>query len=143
MLFIHAILHFLHYNNICIEPGAGGVAMKSMHKMFYFVIDMWDTLPMDNLRQHKMINAGTRLSIRSHMLKGSRLFRAACLLLLLLLYCEWLHYFVVLLQCTWPLLTHSPVGGWVFSQVDLKVMFISDIHLLGTREGHWFDKVRR
>ena len=69
--------------------------------------------------------------------------RAAVLLLLLLLYCEWLHYFVVLLQCTWPQLQASSASGLASDPEHLKVMFLADTHLLGFREGHWFDKLRR
>lgn len=69
--------------------------------------------------------------------------RAAVLVLLLLLYCECLHYFVVLLQCTWPRLQASVAGDWGGGTGDLKVMFLADTHLLGNREGHWFDKLRR
>lgn len=80
---------------------------------------------------------------RCYRLRGNRLVRATILTLLLLLYCEWLHYFVVLLQCTWPRLQTPVRGGWSSGPEDLKVMFLADTHLLGFREGHWFDKVRR
>ncbi|XP_076470405.1 metallophosphoesterase 1-like [Babylonia areolata] len=69
--------------------------------------------------------------------------RAAILLLGLLLYCEYLHYFVVLLQCTWPQLHRPTATGVASDPQDLKVMFLADTHLLGFREGHWFDKLRR
>lgn len=69
--------------------------------------------------------------------------RAVVLLLLLLLYCEWLHYFVVLLQCTWPQLQTPSPSGLASDPEHLKVMFLADTHLLGFREGHWFDKLRR
>ncbi|XP_041376990.1 metallophosphoesterase 1-like [Gigantopelta aegis] len=72
--------------------------------------------------------------------------RAVLLLVLLLLYCEFLHYFVVLLQCSWPQLANSGVSqqlGLGKEHKPLKVMVIADLHLLGWREGHWFDKVRR
>lgn len=72
-----------------------------------------------------------------------RLALAAILVLLLLLYCEFLHYFVVLLQCTWPRLQASGTVGLGSDPEDLKVMFLADTHLLGFREGNWFDKLRR
>jgi len=66
----------------------------------------------------------------------------------LVLYNEWLVYYFVLLQCQWPTLnvdnndfTVDDDDGLVSSQ--LRVMVLADPHLLGTREGHWFDKLRR
>lgn len=60
------------------------------------------------------------------------------LVLLLVLYCEYLVYYVVLWQCHWPELAsdHS-------HEAVLRTFFISDTHLLGSRHGHWFDKLRR
>ncbi|XP_005105613.1 metallophosphoesterase 1 [Aplysia californica] len=71
-----------------------------------------------------------------------RLVRAVVIAFLFFLYCEVIHYCVVLLQCTWPSLpvSSSPRGH---SKGQLKVMFIADTHLLGFRKGHWFDKLRR
>ena len=71
--------------------------------------------------------------------------RLLFLLFLLLFYCEYVVYYVVLLQCTWPALdvktvdSTAPVGAGK----PLRAMFIADTHLLGWREGHWFDKLRR
>jgi len=66
----------------------------------------------------------------------------------LVLYNEWLVYYFVLLQCQWPALnvetkdfTLDDDDGAVNSQ--LRVMALADTHLLGFREGHWFDKLRR
>ena len=72
--------------------------------------------------------------------------RAMVLVALLLFYCEFVHYFVVLLQCSWPQLTRSDLPeqlGGSKEHRPLKVMVIADLHLLGWREGHWFDKLRR
>jgi len=81
-------------------------------------------------------------------------------------YCEFLIYYVVLFQvcilyfdpyynetillirfqCSWPELNGAtedkkiPIGG---VEEPVKAMFIADTHLLGTRRGHWFDKLRR
>lgn len=49
-------------------------------------------------------------------------------------------------QCKWPAL--NPQKEDINIPVDtvdkpVKVMFIADTHLLGSREGHWFDKLRR
>jgi metallophosphoesterase superfamily enzyme len=60
------------------------------------------------------------------------------LALLLVFYSEFLVYYIVLWQCHWPELAsdHS-------HEAVLKCFFIADTHLLGTKTGHWFDKLRR
>ena len=58
-------------------------------------------------------------------------------LLAVVVYCEVLHYVVVLWSCDWP-------GPWPGNEpAPLKVMMIADTHLLGPRHGHWLDKLRR
>ncbi|KAM6219560.1 metallophosphoesterase 1 [Rhynchocyon petersi] len=62
----------------------------------------------------------------------------------ILLFCEFLIYYIVIFQCNWPELetlvsdmdqrTPEPV---------LKAMFLADTHLLGEVRGHWLDKLRR
>ena len=52
-------------------------------------------------------------------------------------YCEWLHYYLVLTLCSWPLPQSN--GG----VPHLRVLLLADPHLLGPRKGHWFDKLRR
>jgi len=66
----------------------------------------------------------------------------------LVLYNEWLVYYFVLLQCQWPTLnvetndfTVNDDDGTAIS--PLHIMALADTHLLGTREGHWFDQLRR
>ncbi|GIY03056.1 metallophosphoesterase 1 [Caerostris extrusa] len=51
--------------------------------------------------------------------------------------CEVLIYYIVLLQCTWPQIETTTRHSTV------KAMLLSDVHLLGPRFGHWFDKLRR
>ncbi|KAG8201209.1 hypothetical protein JTE90_019848 [Oedothorax gibbosus] len=46
-------------------------------------------------------------------------------------------YYIVLLHCTWPQLETAPRHRTV------KAMLLADVHLLGPRFGHWFDKLRR
>ncbi|BFZ13501.1 hypothetical protein BsWGS_16540 [Bradybaena similaris] len=70
----------------------------------------------------------------------NKLIRAFLILMCFIYYCEIIHYFVVQLQCTWPVSTSSDLPG---DREDLRVMFIADTHLLGSRNGHWFDKLRR
>ena len=60
------------------------------------------------------------------------------LVLLLVLYCEYLIYYVVLWQCQWPELALDRDH-----QDKVNAFFVSDPHLLGSRLGHWFDKLRR
>lgn len=56
---------------------------------------------------------------------------------LLWFFCEFLIYYIVLWQCHYPLIQgQDPPNA-------LKAMFLADTHLLGSREGHWFDKLRR
>ena len=68
-------------------------------------------------------------------------------LVALVLYNEWLIYYFVLLQCQWPAL-NVETNDFTFdddssSNSELRVMALADTHLLGAREGHWFDKLRR
>ncbi|XP_052229370.1 metallophosphoesterase 1-like isoform X2 [Dreissena polymorpha] len=67
-----------------------------------------------------------------------RLVRVVTLLLLAVSYCEFFHYYMVLLLCTWP--SVSSVQG--FQSHPLRAMFIGDTHILGSN-AHWFDKLRR
>ena len=49
-------------------------------------------------------------------------------------------------QCSWPDLTREIGAGSTFEILEneeLKVALIADTHLLGVRNGHWFDKLRR
>ncbi|GFS58075.1 metallophosphoesterase 1 [Nephila pilipes] len=55
----------------------------------------------------------------------------------LFFFCEVLIYYIVLLQCTWPQIETNTKHS------SVKVMMLADVHLLGPRFGHWFDKLRR
>lgn len=70
--------------------------------------------------------------------KLKKLKRLFISMLLLLIYNEFLVYYVVLSQCRWP--TIATETGNIN---EIKVMILADVHLLGSREGHWFDKLRR
>ena len=65
--------------------------------------------------------------------------------LALVVYNEFLVYYLVLLQCWWPELNSSLLDLGVASdhQGEIKALVLADTHLLGSREGHWFDKLRR
>ncbi|CAF3409193.1 unnamed protein product [Rotaria sp. Silwood1] len=74
--------------------------------------------------------------------------KIVCLILFIFIYCEFLIYYFVLLGCSWPQLSKINQDFTVKPPNDpnkkpLHVMFIADTHLLGSREGHWFDKLRR
>lgn len=57
------------------------------------------------------------------------------MLLSAIIYNEFLVYYLVLYQCSWPDLNS-------IDDSQVKAMFISDPHLLGPR-GHWWDRLRR
>ncbi|XP_023943355.2 metallophosphoesterase 1 [Bicyclus anynana] len=52
------------------------------------------------------------------------------------IYCEFLVYYLVIVQCGWPKLKAN-------TENDLKALIIADTHLLGPYKGHWLDKWRR
>lgn len=60
-------------------------------------------------------------------------------------YCEWLIYYSVLVQCKWPILDpiNKDASIEYSDESPVKVMVLADTHLLGSRKGHWFDKLRR
>ncbi|XP_045511762.1 metallophosphoesterase 1-like isoform X1 [Colias croceus] len=60
-------------------------------------------------------------------------------LLFIYIYCEYLIYYVSQVQCVWPKLEkkHAKDVEPVYALV------IADIHMLGSRNGHWLDKWRR
>lgn len=58
----------------------------------------------------------------------------------LFVFCEYLIYYVVILQCSWPEMNNEDNHR---RSEPLKAMFLTDTHLLGSKDGHWFDKLRR
>ncbi|XP_069112625.1 metallophosphoesterase 1-like [Argopecten irradians] len=78
-------------------------------------------------------------------IRTRRVVRCFFMVLLLFLYCEYFHYFFVLLMCKWPKLPQN--DGFMYGNGDanrpIKAMVIADTHLLGVKTGHWFDKLRR
>ncbi|KAL1491182.1 hypothetical protein ABEB36_011820 [Hypothenemus hampei] len=75
----------------------------------------------------------------------SVIIEAVFLIILLFTYCEFLIYYIVQIQCGWPELDSLKADPNITSSLDehLKVVILADIHLLGSRHGHWFDKLRR
>ncbi|XP_070276783.1 metallophosphoesterase 1 isoform X2 [Myotis yumanensis] len=61
-----------------------------------------------------------------------------------LLFCEFLIYYLVILRCNWPEVKTPAHGGEQETlEPVLKAMFLADTHLLGELRGHWLDKLRR
>ncbi|GJQ84111.1 hypothetical protein Trydic_g12084 [Trypoxylus dichotomus] len=63
----------------------------------------------------------------------------------LFFYCEYVIYFLVLRDCDWPELEQSNIDHSIkpHNEDPVRVMVLADTHLLGSRNGHWFDKLRR
>ncbi|XP_039279955.1 metallophosphoesterase 1-like [Nilaparvata lugens] len=68
----------------------------------------------------------------------------ACILSLIFI-CEYVIYYVIMIQCWWPDLSpdHEDKSIPLRDGKEIKVMMLADTHLLGSRKGHWFDKLRR
>ncbi|XP_045513885.1 metallophosphoesterase 1 homolog isoform X2 [Pieris brassicae] len=54
-------------------------------------------------------------------------------------YCEYLIYYVTQLQCRWPTVEKNVMKN----DKPVYAMVLADIHLLGSKNGHWLDKERR
>ncbi|XP_320098.4 metallophosphoesterase 1 homolog [Anopheles gambiae] len=65
-------------------------------------------------------------------------FRLLLSIVSLVVFNEFVVYYVVLLKCQWP---SKPVA--VNGLEPVSVMLLADTHLLGPVRGHWFDKLRR
>ncbi|XP_034234477.1 metallophosphoesterase 1 isoform X2 [Thrips palmi] len=60
--------------------------------------------------------------------------------------CEYFMYYLVIYQCSWPeLKSEKPSSSSPSKNYNepVRAMFLADTHLLGSRNGHWFDKLRR
>jgi len=66
-----------------------------------------------------------------------QLARGLVLLSVTLFYCEFLVYYLVLWKCQYPPSNHME------PKEEVTAMVLADTHLLGSRNGHWFDKLRR
>ncbi|XP_015780307.1 PREDICTED: metallophosphoesterase 1-like [Acropora digitifera] len=91
-----------------------------------------------------MVHNALSFKLRNMRMGNSPLFRQlkwmAILAVCLFLFCEWLIYYLVIFQCSWPDISLQD-GKSQFQ--PLKTMILTDTHLLGPRNGHWFDKLRR
>ncbi|XP_076632755.1 per1-like protein PGAP5 isoform X1 [Colletes latitarsis] len=72
---------------------------------------------------------------------------AAIALLCVFIFCEYLIYYFVLIQCSWPTLDSRKVDKTIpqpkKEETPVHALFIADTHLLGSKRGHWFDKLKR
>ncbi|XP_018899719.1 metallophosphoesterase 1 [Bemisia tabaci] len=60
--------------------------------------------------------------------------------------CEFLIYYLVLYQCSYPVLNPEFEDSSIITNgtvEELRAMILADTHLLGPYRGHWFDKLRR
>nr|XP_012601590.1 metallophosphoesterase 1 isoform X1 [Microcebus murinus]XP_020137918.1 metallophosphoesterase 1 isoform X1 [Microcebus murinus] len=76
--------------------------------------------------------------------KSSLLLKLIAVVFAVLLFCEFLVYYLVIFRCDWPEVNTPTYDGkqTTFEPV-LKAMFLADTHLLGEIRGHWLDKLRR
>lgn len=58
----------------------------------------------------------------------------------LLVFCEFAVYYLVLASCRYP---EAPARNSTREEEPLRAMFLADTHLLGSRLGHPWDKLRR
>uniref|UniRef100_A0A8C6XVJ3 Metallophosphoesterase 1 n=1 Tax=Naja naja TaxID=35670 RepID=A0A8C6XVJ3_NAJNA len=76
--------------------------------------------------------------------RGIFMLKLICFTLTVFIFCEFLIYYVVIIQCHWPELKNQTLGiNKPNSHSVLKTIFLSDPHLLGRINGHWLDKLRR
>ncbi|XP_007427911.1 metallophosphoesterase 1 isoform X1 [Python bivittatus] len=76
--------------------------------------------------------------------RGTFMLRLVCFTLTVFIFCEFLIYYIVIIQCHWPELKNQMPGtNEQNSNSVLKTIFLSDPHLLGKINGHWLDKLRR
>ncbi|XP_072460313.1 metallophosphoesterase 1 isoform X2 [Notamacropus eugenii] len=62
----------------------------------------------------------------------------------LIVFCEYIIYYLVIFQCHWPEVKAMASGRKQQTpEPVLKVIFLADTHLLGEINGHWLDKLRR
>ncbi|XP_067555847.1 metallophosphoesterase 1 isoform X10 [Pseudorca crassidens] len=93
--------------------------------------------------------ASTRLGAgRQHLRplkrRGLVLLRLTAIVFAVLVFCEFLIYYLVIFRCSWPAVkTPADAGGLGTPETVLRAMFLADTHLLGAVRGHWLDKLRR
>ena len=90
-----------------------------------------------NFRLNRMTIFGTKSKLCSLKMKFLKKHAQRILVItsLALIYNEFLVYYLVLSSCHFP---PPPLGA-----DPVRAMILADTHLLGARNGHWFDKLRR
>ncbi|XP_054443320.1 metallophosphoesterase 1 isoform X2 [Pteronotus mesoamericanus] len=81
-----------------------------------------------------------------HLLKRRSylLLKLIAVVFAVLLFCEFLIYYLVIFRCNWPeVKTPAYESEQETRESGLKAMFLADTHLLGEVRGHWLDKLRR
>ncbi|XP_077295736.1 per1-like protein PGAP5 [Arctopsyche grandis] len=76
-------------------------------------------------------------------IRRSEVLRLVALVAAAFFYCEFLIYYLVLIQCGWPSINKAASHIYSTNDEAVYAMFLADTHLLGKRNGHWFDKLRR
>ncbi|XP_069324670.1 metallophosphoesterase 1 isoform X2 [Eulemur rufifrons] len=85
-----------------------------------------------------------RRSFRPLKRRSSLLLKLIAVVFAVLLFCEFLVYYLVIFRCDWPEVnTPAYEGEQATFEPVLKAMFLADTHLLGEIRGHWLDKLRR
>ncbi|XP_033034263.1 metallophosphoesterase 1 isoform X4 [Trachypithecus francoisi] len=76
--------------------------------------------------------------------KSLLLLKLIAVVFAVLLFCEFLIYYLAIFQCHWPEVNTTAYDGEQATREPvLKAMFLADTHLLGEFLGHWLDKLRR
>uniref|UniRef100_A0A2K6R6J0 Metallophosphoesterase 1 n=1 Tax=Rhinopithecus roxellana TaxID=61622 RepID=A0A2K6R6J0_RHIRO len=85
-----------------------------------------------------------RQSFHPFKRKSLLLLKLIAVVFALLLFCEFLIYYLAIFQCNWPEVNTTAYDGEQATREPvLKAMFLADTHLLGEFLGHWLDKLRR
>ncbi|XP_008586272.1 PREDICTED: metallophosphoesterase 1 isoform X1 [Galeopterus variegatus] len=76
--------------------------------------------------------------------RSSLLLRIIAVVFAVLLFCEFLVYYLAIFWCNWPeVQTPAYDSEQETPEPVLRAMFLADTHLLGEVRGHWLDKLRR
>uniref|UniRef100_A0A8C9LV93 Metallophosphoesterase 1 n=1 Tax=Piliocolobus tephrosceles TaxID=591936 RepID=A0A8C9LV93_9PRIM len=76
--------------------------------------------------------------------KSLLLLKLIAVVFAVLLFCEFLIYYLAIFQCNWPEVNTTAYDGEQATREPvLRAMFLADTHLLGEFLGHWLDKLRR
>ncbi|KAF5274966.1 hypothetical protein FQR65_LT04309 [Abscondita terminalis] len=86
------------------------------------------------------MSSNIRVKLRKNISTLKFLF--ACFVLII--YCEWIHNYIVFSQCDWPHLSSNYVDlSAGDNEKEVRALVITDTHLLGSTNSYWLDKVLR